>query len=341
MRPDGGNSCRNPERPPLVDCHVHLWGLGDSDSGIWIDRRYRFSLNFLGNGLLLGMHRRKRAGLSYDAYYLKVLLESLRSSPIDLAVVQGMEGVYGAGGELLRDRMAIHIPNEYIYRVCAANPELRPAAAISPARPDWEAQLELAAENDALYVKVNPCVGGTDPGDRKWLPFYRRMKDLDLKLCCHTGPERALPGSRPEFADPARLELPLSEGLTVIAAHAGTDTWMDSLPYFDNMNRLMERHEGLYADTSAVAQVFRWKWVERVGAGQLVRSRLLHGSDFPVPVTTLPWGVLGLQSWWRIRGMGSAFARDLAVKDVAGYGRESAERAARVLGIASPVDPDG
>jgi mannonate dehydratase len=326
-------------RLPLADCHVHLWGLGDSDSGIWIDRRYRFSLNFLGNGLLLGMHWRKRSGDSYDAYYLKALLAALRRSSVDRAVVQGMEGVYDRDGELDRSSIAIHIPNEYTYRVCAEHPELVPAAAISPARRDWREQLELAAANRAAYVKMNPCVGGTDPGDRTWLPFYEKMRELGLALSCHTGPERALPGGNLEFADPARLELPLSEGLTVIASHAGTDTWMDDLPFFGHMAELMGRYEKFYADTSAVAQIFRWKWVKRLAENQLVRSRLLHGSDFPVPVSTCPWGGLTPRSWWRIRRMKSAFDRDLAVKEEVGYGRESAERAARVLGIT--CDPAG
>jgi uncharacterized protein len=321
--------------PLLVDCHVHLWGLGDSESGIWIDGGYRRSLNFLGNGLLLGMHWRKRSGEGYDAYFLKLLLRALRASRLDYAVVQGMDGAYDEKGDLQRERMAIHIPNEYTYCVCREHPELLPAAAVSPARRDWQEQLELAAENDALYVKINPCVGRTDPGDRKWLSFYRKMRELGLKLCCHTGPERALPGGNPEFADPARLELPLAEGLTVIAAHAGTDTWMDHLPYFANMAKLMERYENFYADTSAVAQIFRWSWLKRLNQNELVRSRLLHGSDFPVPVSTLPWGALSLASWWRIKWMSSSFARDLAVKEQAGYGHESAERAARVLGITS------
>jgi predicted TIM-barrel fold metal-dependent hydrolase len=290
---------------PLVDAHVHLWGIGDSDSGILIDPRYRRSLKFLGSGFLLGMHRRK-AG--YDEWYLTLLLEALRASPVDRAVVQGMEGVYDADGRLDRARTAIRVPNEYTYRVCRQHPELVPAAAISPARADWESELESAAANGAA-------------------------------LMCHTGPERAVRCGGPFSFSPEGLAAVLSEGLTVIASHAGTGTPLEGTAGFDAMVRLMERHEKLYADSSAVVQMFRWRWVRRIGRHQLVRSRLLHGSDYPVPITTLPWGALNPVSWWRIGRIRSAFARDFAVKEAAGYGRESALRSARVLGIRPAADP--
>jgi predicted TIM-barrel fold metal-dependent hydrolase len=316
---------------PAADCHVHLWGTGDGGSGIWVSRRYRYSLRFLGNGLLLGMHR--RGGGGYDGYYLDLLLAALRESSLSHAVVQGMEAVYDARGQLDRRRTAIHIPNEYTYRVCREHPGLVPAAAISPARADWQRELELAAENRAACVKLNPCVGGTDPADRRWLPFYRRMRELGLVLMCHTGPERAVPVHGPRSCSPAALELPLSEGLTVIASHAGTGTPFEGRGRFDAMVGLMERWENFYADTSAVAQAPRWGWLRRIGAHPLVRARLLHGSDYPVPLTLLPWGVLGCGSWLRLRRIRSRLAKDLVVKEAAGYGRESAQRAARVLGI--------
>jgi hypothetical protein len=319
------------EKLPLVDCHVHLWGTGDGGSGIRVGRGYRRSLQFLGSGLLLGMHRRGRE--SYDAFYLGRLLAALRGSPVERAVVQGMEGVYDDRGQLDPLRTAIHVPNDYTYRVCREHPELVPAATVSPARADWERELELAAGNRAVYVKVNPCAGGTDPGDRRWLPYYRKMRELGLVLMCHTGPERALPCAGPASCGAEGLELPLAEGLTVIAAHAATGTPLEGSRSFDDLARLMAKYERLYADTSAVAQALRWRWLGRLAGHELVRSRLLHGSDYPVPVTTLPWGVLSLREWWRVRRLRSRFARDFAVKEAAGYGRESALRAARVLGI--------
>ncbi len=318
------------EALPLVDAHVHLWGIGDSDSGIWVSRRYRYSLKFLGGGLLAGMHRRKE---SYDTYFLKLLLAALRDSPIDRAVVQGMAGVYDADGRLDRARTAIHIPNEYVYRVCREHPELLPAAAINPARADWQAELERAAEAGAVYVKLNPCTGGFDPAEKRWLPLYRKVRELGLPLVCHTGPEHALPSCGHHLGDTARLELPLSEGLTVIAAHAGTGRIADGTRPFDEMIGLMERFDNLLADSSAVAQCIRWRWLKRIAGNDLVCSRLLHGSDYPVPVTTLPWGALDVRTWWRLRRIKSPLARDLAVKDAAGCGREAARRAARVLEI--------
>jgi len=319
--------------PPLIDMHVHLWGTGDGGSGIRVHPRYRWSPTFLGAGLALGMHWRRAE--SYDAYYLKLLLEALDASPLEFAVVQGMEGVYDADGRLDGRRTAIYIPNDYVYRVCREHDCLLPAAAVSPARADWQAELDRAAEQGALYVKLNPCAGRTPVGAERWRAFYRRLRRLGLALVCHTGPERSLWSGPRRLGDPAGLELPLSEGLVVVAAHAATGTLLEGGRPFENMVRLMERFGNLYADTSAVAQWFRWRWLGRLAGHELVRSRLLHGSDYPVPITLLPWGVLSPASWRRVRRLRSRLARDLAVKEEAGFGLASARRAARVLGVGS------
>ena len=194
--------------------------------------------------------------------------------------------------------------------------------------------IHFCREQGARYVKVHPCITGLDPAEERWRPFYRRMRELGLPLMCHTGPERAARCLGHQLGDPAGLELPLSEGLTVIAAHAGTGTVFDRrLAHFESLVRLMERHERLYADSAAVAQAFRWKWLARLRDHPLVRSRLLHGSDFPIGSTALPWGGLSWKQWRGLRRERNPLTLDYRVKEAVGFGRESAERAARVLGI--------
>jgi len=318
------------EAPLLVDVHVHILGAGDSDSGIWVSPRYRRSAAWV--------FLKRRLGLSgangpIDRAYAEGLVAAVRRSPLKYAVGQGYDGFYDAHGELDRSRTDFLVPNDYVFRLAREFPELLPAASVNPARRDWSAELEKCAAAGARYVKINPCTMNLDPGEERWRPFYRRLAELGLPLMCHTGPERALRSFGHKLADPARLELALSEGLTVIAAHAGTAAFFDRFPFFDHLVRLMARHQRLYADSSAVAQLLRWHWMKRLAGHELLRSRLLHGSDYPLPAMALPWGGM---SWrqWRALPAGPTIARDLAIKEAFGIGREAAERAAGVLGIA-------
>jgi len=310
---------------------VHLFGTGDSDSGVWMSDAYRRSLKCAYIGIKLGLARRRREG---DRAYREKLAEFAEGSPLDYLVVLAHDGLYDAGGKLDRSRTEVYVPNDYVFRTCAEHPKLLPAAAVNPSRPDWAAELEKCRRHGARYVKIHPCITGMDPAEERWRPFYRKMRELGLPLMCHTGPERAARCLGHHLGDPAGLELALSEGLTVIAAHAGTGTVFDRrLAHFESLVRLMERHERLYADSAAVAQAFRWKWLARLRDHPLVRSRLLHGSDFPIGSTVLPWGGVSWKQWRALRRERNPLALDYRVKEAVGFGRESAERAARVLGI--------
>ena len=319
-----------PKAAPLLDCHVHAVGAGDSDSGIWVSPRYRRSPVWIFAKWQLGL---LGCDGRIDRTYAEKLATAVRESPLDHAVVQGFDGFYDGRGELDRGRTDFLVPNEYVARLAKEFPEILPAASVNPRRRDWADELAKCAALGALYVKVNPCAMNFDPGDERWRPFYRKLAELRLPLMCHIGPERALRSFGHRLADPARLELALGEGLTVIAAHAGTAAiLLDRFPYFEHLLAMLSRHERLWADTSAIAQPLRWHWMKCVAGSEPLRSRLLHGSDYPLPPTPLPWGGM---TWQQCRALpkGNNIARDYAIKEAYGMGREAAERAGGVLGV--------
>ncbi|NIT61545.1 MAG: metal-dependent hydrolase, partial [Aliifodinibius sp.] len=61
-----------------------------------------------------------------------------------------------------------------------------------------------------------------DPSNPAFIPFYKKMVELNIPLLSHTGMEKSFAGARDELADPVKLELPLRLGVTVIAAHIST-----------------------------------------------------------------------------------------------------------------------
>ena len=94
---------------------------------------------------------------------------------------------------------------------------------------------------------------------------------------------------------------------------------------------------GFFGGVALAGLAFEYLALKREGGPaerlELVRSRLLHGSDFPIRPSPLPWGGMSLGAWRRTRRLrGNLLACDYAVKECFGFARESAGRAARVLG---------
>ncbi|OPY05577.1 MAG: Amidohydrolase [Syntrophus sp. PtaB.Bin001] len=166
-------------------------------------------------------------------------------------------------------------------------PNLLFGASINPYRKDAIERLEQAKADGAVLVKWLPSVQMIDPADKRLIPFYRKMKALGLPLMCHTGSEQSFTWKRDELADPDRLRLPLSIGVTVIAAHAGGSGKTNGENNFKRFLRLAREYPNLYADISALTQVNRLGQLPRLLKYRELRGRLLYGSDMPLINTAL------------------------------------------------------
>jgi len=109
-------------------------------------------------------------------------------------------------------------------------------------------------------------------------------------LMFHTGYEHACQVVSQKFTDPARLDRVLDHGGIVIAAHCGTCGFFDPEDYYPNFIRMLQRHPNLYGDTAIMASLIRWFALRRLEleASEL-KSRIVHGSDYPLPPTRLPY----------------------------------------------------
>ena len=79
------------------------------------------------------------------------------------------------------------------------------------------------------------------------------------------------------------LELPLQCGVKVIAAHCGTKSGLFDPEYFHVFSEMIQRHPNLYGDSSAFNVPIRGRHVRKCLVEPLA-GRILHGSDYPVPV---------------------------------------------------------
>ena len=86
-------------------------------------------------------------------------------------------------------------------------------------------------------------------------------------------------------------------GVTVIAAHCATKSGLLDADYFPQFVEMTRRHPNLYGDTSAFNVPIRGRHVRKCLDGPLA-ERLVHGSDFPVPVYGF-WAWLGGNMDWK------------------------------------------
>src|SRR6266850_3127985 len=203
----------------LTDCHVHLAALPDGQNGCYISPKMLKSPLFR---FLIWKHDFDLADpATTNAKYIADLLSELRGSlHIGRAVLLAMDGAYDQQGKLDERATEFLIGNDYVLKVAKAYPDdFYAAVSINPQRRDAVEELHRCAEAGAKLVKVLPNAQQFDPGDRRFIPFYRALAQVRLPLLSHVGYEFSLIGKDQSAGDPEKLRVPLDEGVTVISAH--------------------------------------------------------------------------------------------------------------------------
>ncbi|MCI0746220.1 MAG: amidohydrolase family protein, partial [Verrucomicrobia subdivision 3 bacterium] len=230
----------------------------------------------------IGLPRKSFSG-DFDRLFIERLLELVRGSSLEAVVILAHDHVYGPNGELWKERGSFYVPNEYVLRLAREHPEFLPAVSIHPARPDALEELDKCLEGGAVMMKCLPNCHNIDCNDRRYTKFWERMAEAQLPLLAHTGGEHTVPVVCKAFADPRTLILPLECGVTVIAAHCGTKSGLTDPEYFHVFAEMTRKYPNLYGDTSAFSVPIRGRHVPEC-LQEPLQSRILHGSDFPVPV---------------------------------------------------------
>lgn len=270
--------------PPRIDAHLHLAGDGSSGSGCLMSRRLRRRpvTWYLSRSVGLPYHR---LGSDGDRLFLSTLLRYLNSArEIDYGLLLAMDRVYRDDGTPDGDRLELYVPNEYALKIAAREPRALAGVSIHPYRPDALEELDRCAELGAAAVKWLPTSQNIDPADPRCTPFYHRLVKHGLPLICHTGPEHAFRVLRPDLQDPRMLRPALECGVNVVASHCGLNVLPWEPHYLDGFLEILRDFPNAWGDVSAFSLPRRPGLVRRLMAGQDVMSRLIHGSDWPIPV---------------------------------------------------------
>jgi predicted TIM-barrel fold metal-dependent hydrolase len=321
---------------PLVDVHCHVAGLGFSGSGCFISPALRDDWRFGFYLRAFGVSRAEVECAGDDLLPARLAARLAENRHVRQAVILALDGVVDAAGRLDTNRTEFYVPNEFVAAACRRHTNLLFGASINPYRPDALARLDWAATNGAVLVKWLPSIQHIDPADPRLEPFYRRLVELRLPLLTHTGAEKSFTRSADELADPARLELPLRLGVTVIAAHVATTGEHAGERDIDRLARLMEAHINLWADISSLTQLNKLGYLGEVLRRPEFAGRLLYGSDFPLinlPLVS-PWYFplnLRLAEMHRLATQPNPWDRDVELKQALGVPAEVFARTAALL----------
>lgn len=314
-----------------LDVHVHILGVGTGGSGCWMNEAMRRSRVAQVGLWSLGL----RAGMpDLDQRYVAYLQRCVRGAGfLKQVVLLAQDYLYTPRGDRDPARTPFYTPNEYVERLAAEHPEFLFGASIHPYRRDALDALDAAAERGAVLVKWIPNVLAIDLIDQRCRAFYRRLAGHKMPLLVHVGDEQATFIAGQEYGDPRRLVAPLEEGVTVIAAHLASLGYRDARSNFDLLTEMFPRWPNLFADTSALTLATRWRMLLRLAERVDLHTRLVHGSDFPLPpATSLFFGRISLQRWWSAWKRENPLRRDFEIKQALGLPTQIYLRGYEVLG---------
>jgi hypothetical protein len=318
--------------PRLVDMHVHMVGNGGDASGGWLRLNgwHRWLAGFMLRQL--GIPANALQG-NLEAIYSETLRALIRDSSMNAVVLLAHERVHNPDGTPRDDLGSMFVPNDVVLGLAEKFTEFLAGVSIHPARRDARDELERCLERGAVLMKCLPNCQNIDPSDRRYRPFWKRMAETGLPLLAHTGGEHTVPVVNAAFADPKLLRFPLECGVTVIAAHCGTKSGAFDPDYFDDWVAMLGEFPNLYGDISALVSWNRCGHL-RDCLREEIALRILHGSDFPVPV-------LGHRMWlqrWldretfrRCQNIRNPLERDWQFKCALGFSEETAMRVAKLL----------
>ena len=274
--------------------HCHIAGIGAGDSGCFVSPKLRRNWRFKVYLRSFGVTQREMMEHG-DSLVADRISESLAQSRF---VSRGGFARAGRGGGARTDnstptarRFMCRMNLWLAWRLRLGHTNLLFGASVNPYRTDALERLEWARAHGAVLVNWIPPVMEIDPADPKLIPFYQKLVELDLPLLTHTGREKSFSRADEAFGDPEKLRLPLSLGVTVVAAHIASSEKYHGERGPDRLARLMREYPNLYTDISALTQINKPGALKEALTKPEFSGRLLYGTDFPLINTALvsPW----------------------------------------------------
>ena len=304
-----------------IDGHVHFVGDGSNGSGCWL--RSNTLLDRIVESIVKAqcgiLQSSKELGV--DQAYEEKLIQLIDQSTLDAVLLLAMDYPYDVDGNCLKEKAKFYVPNDHVLSLAKKYTQIIPACSIHPGRKDAIQELERRAEQGAKVLKLLPNCHNVDCSNNRYRAFWEKLANLNMPFLAHTGGEFSVPVLNAKFADPRILRLPLECGVTVIAAHGAGKSGLWDPDYTADLLKLMEEFANLFTDNSALASPNRWRTIPAL-LDPKIQSRVIHGSDFPIPSGGLgPWigNLLSRADYSKSRKIKNPLERDIFIKKAVGF----------------------
>lgn len=324
-----------PPRRGYLDAHAHIAGIGAGGSGTYVhpDLADSFKFDFYLRSLGVTREELNQHG---DELVAERLHRAIADSKyVRRAVVLALDGVI-RDDAIDRSATQIHVPNEFASRMATRYTTLEFGASVHPDRSDWRERLVEAQRSGAVLMRWLPAVMDIDPSERRYIDYYRALVELDLPLLVQVGRGRVLGEIDEALGDPARLTLPLEQGVTVIAAHLGTSGVYDDQSGHERLLSMFQEHSNLYTDISSLTQINKVGYLVDALQHPGAVERMLYGSrwplqSFPLVSPLFHWPDVDLGAAKTIQNMENRLDRDVVLKKALGVPQAVFERSGRLL----------
>ncbi len=288
----------NIDASQVWDCHVHLVGTGDSNTGAWfnpaMDSYWHPILKVQKHFYMNASCSSQPSQIDYGSVArMADLMADMR--PGFKLMLFAFDWFHDENGKPQKEHSIFHIPNTYASQVAKTHPEyFEWVASIHPYRADCVDALQIAQEQGARAIKWLPNGMGIDPLSTKCDRFYESAAKLNMPIISHTGRENAVQGGNQDDGNPLRLRRALDAGVKVVLAHCasdGDDVDLDAgdgkrVKSFELFSRMMDEPQYvglLYGEISALPLLNRAWTIKPILNRPDWHSRLFNGSDYPLP----------------------------------------------------------
>ena len=274
-----------------VDIHTHLLS-----PEVSFDRLFdRFAVYFFAKNL--GVDPAQLKNNPWETYVAAIAAAVKQSQHIEKTCLFGVDSRVDKKGRQQHRDKTVCAMNQDVLDVANRYPDqFIPFLSVNPQRPN---ALDLIDKYSGLGfsgAKFLQNYWGVDLNNPDFIPYYEKLRDRKLPLIVHIGSEITIDSDK-RYEGSNMLDLPLACGVTVIAAHMGLGQFQHKLFPWRNLSRnpawfdadyfrileLMEQHNNLYADISAMLIPLRARALEHLSKQTQIHHKLLFGTDYPVP----------------------------------------------------------
>ncbi len=277
----------------MIDIHAHLL-----NADVQFDRFYdKLAIRFFASKL--GIEPQALLDNPYKAY-TDGLMQNIRTSKhLSKTVLFGVDARVDERGKTLHKDITVCANNEDMLALYHDNQDIIiPFFSINPLRPDALDLIDRYTELGFKGAKFLQNYWGVDTREERFIPYFEKLKEKNLPLIVHIGSESSVHSFK-ACESIEMLHQPLEIGVNTICAHMalsytplGILKALSQNPKhfskeYHTLLEMLTYHDNLYADISAILTPVRAKVLRHLSKEKSIHHKLLFGTDFPVPFTTM------------------------------------------------------